>query len=100
VNPRVIDLQTLPADEAERLAYAEGYTGTAALFARIADLDAECDRLHYEKTQSLEQSESLRDTLRVALAFVEDHAKNTDYAPEFFQNLLERIQGALGEERT
>ena len=37
----MIDLQTLPADEAERLAYAEGYPGTAALFARIADLEAQ-----------------------------------------------------------
>ena len=35
----MIDLTKLPADEAERLAYAEGYTGTAALFARIADLE-------------------------------------------------------------
>ena len=96
----MIDLQTLPADEAERIAYAEGFTGTAALFARIADLEAECDRLTYELTQANEIAESLRDTLRVALEFVEDHASNTDYAPEFFQNLLERIQGAVGEERT
>jgi regulator of replication initiation timing len=33
-----IDLMTLPAPEAERLAYAEGFTQTAALFARVADL--------------------------------------------------------------
>jgi hypothetical protein len=33
-----LDLMTLPAPEAERLAYAEGYAGTARLFARIADL--------------------------------------------------------------
>ena len=33
-----IDLMKLPAPEAERLAYAEGFTQTAALFARIADL--------------------------------------------------------------
>ena len=31
---------TIPADEAERLAYAEGVTRTAELFARIADLEA------------------------------------------------------------
>ena len=35
----MIDLTKLPADEAERLAYVEGYTGTAALFARIAELE-------------------------------------------------------------
>ena len=35
----MIDLTKLSADEAERLAYAEGFTGTAALFARIAELE-------------------------------------------------------------
>jgi len=30
-----LDLMTLPAPEAERLAYAEGFTGTARLFARL-----------------------------------------------------------------
>jgi len=34
----MIDFMKLPAAEAEALAYAEGFTGTAALFARIADL--------------------------------------------------------------
>lgn len=34
----MIDLEKLPADEAERLAYAEGFVGTARLFARIDDL--------------------------------------------------------------
>ena len=33
-----IDLMNLPADDAERLAYAEGFTGTARLFARVADM--------------------------------------------------------------
>ena len=33
-----IDLENLSAPEVERLAYAEGYPGTARLFARIADL--------------------------------------------------------------
>jgi hypothetical protein len=33
-----LDLMKLPAVEAEALAYVEGFTGTAALFARIADL--------------------------------------------------------------
>lgn len=35
----MIDLTKLSAAEAERLAYVEGYTGTAALFARIAELE-------------------------------------------------------------
>jgi hypothetical protein len=33
-----LNLENLPAPEAERLAFAEGYPGTARLFARIADL--------------------------------------------------------------
>lgn len=41
----MIDLQTLPAEEAERIAYAEGFTGTAALFARIAELEAQVESL-------------------------------------------------------
>lgn len=35
----MIDLTKLPADEAERLAYAEGFEGAARLFGRIADLE-------------------------------------------------------------
>lgn len=34
----MLDLMKLPAPDAERLAYAEGFTGTADLFARLADL--------------------------------------------------------------
>lgn len=34
----MLDLMKLPAPDAERLAYAEGFTGTAELFARLADL--------------------------------------------------------------
>ena len=33
-----LDLMTLPASEAEKLAYCEGFAGTATLFARIDDL--------------------------------------------------------------
>ena len=33
-----VNLETLPACEAEALAYSEGYPGTARLFARIDDL--------------------------------------------------------------
>lgn len=35
----MIDLIKLPAADAERIAYAEGFTGTASLFARIAELE-------------------------------------------------------------
>lgn len=46
-----LDLLTLPATEAERLAYAEGFTMAAELFARIAELEAENESL----TEELEQ---------------------------------------------
>jgi hypothetical protein len=44
----MIDLLRLPPDEAERLAYAEGFTGTAQLFARIVDLEQEVKHLQDE----------------------------------------------------
>ena len=53
-----LDLMTLPAADAERLAYMEGFTGTAQLFARLADLQralgaatAEIENLKYEIAQ-------------------------------------------------
>lgn len=49
-----LDLMTMPTEEAERLAYAEGFTGTAALFARLADAERERDAL-------AEEVETLRD---------------------------------------
>jgi hypothetical protein len=41
----MIDLLTLEPNEAERIAYAEGFTMAAELFARIAELEAERDAL-------------------------------------------------------
>jgi len=35
----MIDLTKLPPADAERIAYAEGFTGTATLFSRISDLE-------------------------------------------------------------
>lgn len=49
-----LNLMELETEEAERLAYAEGFTGTAALFARLADAERERDEL-------AEEVESLRD---------------------------------------
>ena len=59
----MIDLQTLPALEAERLAYAEGYTGTAALFARIADLEAEAVKYQDELNRMHERIQALENEL-------------------------------------
>jgi hypothetical protein len=41
----MIDLLKLEANEAEKIAYAEGFTMAAELFARIAELEAERDEL-------------------------------------------------------
>ena len=51
--------ETLPAREAEALAYAEGYTGTARLFARIDDLQKALG-------DALAEIEALRDALAAA----------------------------------
>ena len=57
----MIDLLPLPASEAERLAYSEGFTMAAELFARISELEAERDALEEEleaaKDDSLTQWE-------------------------------------------
>lgn len=69
-----IDLMTIPATEAERVAYAEGFTRTADLFARIADLERDNDP----------------DTLRAEIAKLED-----DNA--MLNDALERMEAELIE---
>lgn len=54
-----LNLENLPACEAEALAYAEGYPGTARLFARIDDLQRALG-------QALADIETLRDDLAAA----------------------------------
>ena len=51
-----LDLMTLAPEDAERLAYAEGFTQTAALFARLADALRERDAFE-------ELADSLRDQI-------------------------------------
>lgn len=46
----MIDLLKIPASDAERIAYAEGFAMAAELFARIADLEAEREALLQEIT--------------------------------------------------
>lgn len=58
-----LDLMTLPADEAEALAYAEGFTGTARLFARIADLQKALG----EAVAEIESLKNTRDQLEADL---------------------------------
>jgi hypothetical protein len=52
----MIDLLNIPASDAERIAYAEGFTMAAELFARIEELEA----VNLKLTQEIE---ILRDQL-------------------------------------
>lgn len=61
-----LDLMTLPAPEAERLAYAEGFAGTARLFARIADLQKALGETLAEAENLREENEILRAELIAA----------------------------------
>ena len=61
-----LDLMTLPAHEAEALAYAEGFTGTARLFARVADLQKALGEAVAEIETLKQENEILKDELTVA----------------------------------
>ena len=61
-----LDLMTLPAHEAEALAYAEGFTGTARLFARVADLQKALGEAVAEIEGLKHENEILKDELTVA----------------------------------
>lgn len=58
-----LDLMNMPAAEAEALAYAEGFTGTARLFARIADLQKALG----EAVAEIESLKNTRDQLEADL---------------------------------
>lgn len=61
-----LDLMTLPAHEAEALAYAEGFTGTARLFARVADMQRALGEALAEIETLKQENEILKDELTVA----------------------------------
>ena len=65
-----LDLMTLPAPEAERLAYAEGFEGTARLFARIADLQKALG----EAVAEIESLKNTRNQLETDL-FIATHGR-------------------------
>jgi hypothetical protein len=83
----MIDLLTLPAADAERIAYAEGFTMAAELFARIAALEAERDALAREL-------EELEDKVADAsLARWERDNGPADAYRQFFDDCFERLAG-------
>ena len=87
----MIDLSKLDPTEAERLAYAEGFTGVAALYARLSDAE------HLASTQA-DELEQLKDTLLQCLPFFEDW-KDEDgvYKPRTMAFMIRMIRKSLGE---
>lgn len=50
----MIDLSKLDPSDAERIAYAEGFTGVAAIYARLSDAEA-LNAAHEETIEQLEE---------------------------------------------
>jgi len=63
----MINLENLTAPEAERLAYAEGFPGTARLFARI-------DELQRALGEALADIEGLKHELAIARTHLADQS--------------------------
>ena len=83
----MIDLLKLEAIEAERIAYSEGFTMAAELFARIAELEAERDALE-------EELEDLKDkAAEDSLTQWENQNGNPDQYKEFFYDCFARLAG-------
>lgn len=78
-----LNLLTLPATEAERLAYAEGFTMVAELFARIVELEAERDALE-------EELEAAKDD---SLTQWERNNGPAEAYKQFFEDCFERLAG-------
>jgi hypothetical protein len=87
----MIDLSKLDPSEAERLAHAEGFTGVAAMYSRLSDVE------HLASVQA-DEIEDLRDTLYQCLPFFEDW-KDEDgvYKPKMMDFMIRMIRKSLGE---
>ena len=79
----MIDLLKLEAPEAERIAYSEGFTMAAELFARIAELEAERDALEVELDEARADS----------LTRWEKNHGPADAYKQFFEDCFERLAG-------
>ena len=87
----MIDLSKLDPSEAERIAHAEGFTGVAAVYARLSDAE------HLASVPA-DQLEDLRDTLYQCLPFFEDWKdENGVYKPKTMQFMIRMIRKSLGE---
>ena len=87
----MIDLSKLDPAEAERIAYAEGFTGVAALYARLSDAE-------YLNSAHEDTIEELKDTLYQCLPFFEDW-KDEDgvYKPKTMAFMIRMIRRTIGE---
>ena len=82
-----LDLLKLEAPEAERIAYADGFTMVAELFARLAELEAERDQL-------AEELEDVKDAAADdSLKQWEEENGNPDDFKEFFYECFARLAG-------
>jgi hypothetical protein len=87
----MIDLTKLDPSDAERIAYAEGFTGVAALYARLSDAE-------YLNSAHEEEIEALKDTLIQCLPFFEDwQDEHGVYKPRTMQTMIRLIRKSLGE---
>ena len=87
----MIDLSKLDPIDAERLAYAEGFTGVAALYSRLSDAE------HLNSTQA-DEIEALKDTLIQCLPFFEDwEDEDGVYKPRTMEFMIKKIRQSLGE---
>ena len=87
----MIDLSKLVPSEAERLAHAEGFTGVAALYARLSDAE------HLNSTHE-DTIEDMRQTLLQCLPFFEDRRDELgDNADRTMAFMVKIIKQSLGE---
>lgn len=87
----MIDLSKLDPSEAERLAHAEGFTGVAALYARLSDAE------HLNSAHE-DEIENLRDTLLQCLPFFEDRKEELgDTDTRTMDFMIRLIKQSLGE---
>lgn len=83
----MIDLLRLQPSEAERIAYAEGFTMAAELFARIAELEAERDQL----AEELEKAQDA--AADYSLVHWDNENGPADEYREFFFDCFARLAG-------
>jgi hypothetical protein len=96
-DPMTIPLNRMTLEERERLAYAEGFTESAKLFALADDAEIQADSVILEMQDLRDEVAALENALYVALPFVEDHEGSDIYKPGVVARALRTIREALGE---